>query len=300
MTARFPIIVNPVAGGGRARRAAARVATRLAAQGIGVELLETTGHGHARELAAALVREGATRVVACGGDGTQHEVASALVGTDAVLGILPFGRGNDLAKAMGIPRDVELAAEVLRDGVVRRIDAGVTNGIPFCTVTSTGFDAEVSDLTRAGFWRHLGPLTYPLGVVASLVRLRVAQMRVEGDFGIREGRYVLVAASNTGMYGGGIRIAPDSEPDDGLFDCCLVRDIPRWKLLTIFPKAYAGGHVRHPEVEIVRSTFLRVTTTPDAPVIADGESVGRTPLDVRLRPLALGVLVPAGSRRGGA
>lgn len=297
---RLAIIVNPVAGGGRARRAAARVATRLGTQGIAVDLLETTGHGHARELAAALVRGGAPRVVACGGDGTQHEVASALAGTDTALGILPFGRGNDLAKAMGVPGDVAAATEILRTGVIRRIDVGYANGTPFCTVTSTGFDAEVSNLTRTGFWRHLGPLTYPLGVVASLLRLRVPRMRVEGDFGVREGRYVLVAASNTGMYGGGIRIAPDSVPDDGLFDCCLVREIPRWKLLTIFPKAYAGGHVSHPEVEIVRSAFLRVTTVPEAPVIADGESVGRTPLEVSLRPRALGILVPAGPRVGGA
>jgi diacylglycerol kinase (ATP) len=296
---RLPIIVNPVAGGGRARRAAARVAGELQAGGVAADLLETSHPGHARQLAESLVRDGAPRVVACGGDGTQHEVASALVGTGTALGILPFGRGNDLAKAMGVPGDVVAATRVLRTGVLRRIDVGYANGTPFCTVTSAGFDAEVSDLTRTGVWRHLGPLTYPLGVLAGLLRLRVPLMRVEGDFGVREGRYVLVAASNTGMYGGGIRIAPDSVPDDGLFDCCLVRDLPRWKLLTLFPKAYVGGHVHHPEVEIVRSRTLRIAASPDVPVIADGESVGRTPLEVTLRPRALAVVVPAGSRADG-
>ena len=292
---RLPIIVNPVAGGGRARRAAARVAALLRADGIAVDLLETSGPGHARQLAGSLVRDGVPRVVACGGDGTQHEVMSALTGTGAVLGILPFGRGNDLAKAMGVPGDIAAATGILRTGAIRRIDVGYANGTPFCTVASAGFDAEISNLTRTGFWRHLGPLTYPLGVVVGLLRLRVPMMRVEGDFGVREGRYILVAASNTGLYGGGIRIAPDSVPDDGLFDCCLVRDIPRWKLLTIFPKAYSGRHVRHPEVEVVRSRALRITAVPDTPVIADGESVGRTPLDVTLRSRALAVLVPAGS-----
>ncbi|HEX9166815.1 MAG TPA: diacylglycerol kinase family protein [Gemmatimonadales bacterium] len=296
---RLPIIVNPVAGGGRARRAAARVVALLRADGVAADLFETSGPGHARQLAESLVGHGAPRVVACGGDGTQHEVASALVGTDTILGILPFGRGNDLAKAMGVPSDVAAASSILRTGAIRRIDVGYANGTPFCTVTSAGFDAEVSNLTRTGLWRHLGPLTYPLGVLAGLLRLRVPMMRVEGDFGVREGRYVLVAASNTGIYGGGIRIAPDSVPDDGLFDCCLVRDIPPWKLLTIFPKAYSGGHVRHPEVEIVRSRAVRITAVPDSAVIADGESVGRTPLDVTLRPRALAVLVPAGSPASG-
>jgi YegS/Rv2252/BmrU family lipid kinase len=296
----LPIIVNPVAGGGRARRAAARVLERLRTAGTEAHLLETTGPGHARQLAADLVRAGAPRVIACGGDGTQHEVASALAATGTVLGILPFGRGNDLAMALGVPRDIAQAAETLRTGAIRYIDVGYANGIPFCTVASAGFDAEVANRTRVGVWRHLGPLTYPLGVLAGLVRYRAPLMRVEGDFGVREGRYLLVAGSNTGMYGGGVRIAPDSQPDDGLFDCCLVRDLPRWKLLVIFPRAYAGRHVEYAEVEILRSRTLRITADRDTPVIADGESVGRTPVELALRPRALGVVVPAGSPTGGA
>jgi YegS/Rv2252/BmrU family lipid kinase len=272
----------------------------LRAEGIVADVLETSGPGHARQLAAGLAEAGVPRVVACGGDGTQHEVASSLVGTDTSLGILPFGRGNDLAAAMGVPRNPETAAEVLRTGMVRRIDVGYANGTPFCTVASTGFDAEVANRTRTGAWRHLGPLTYPLGVVAGLLRFRSPTMRVEGDFGVREGRYLLVACSNTGMYGGGVRIAPDSLPDDGVFDCCLVQDIPRWKLLALFPRAYAGRHVSYPEVEIVRSRMVRIFSDPDAPVIADGESVGRTPVELTLRPRSLGIVVPSGRLAGGA
>lgn len=289
-----PLILNPVAGGGRARRAAARVVAVLRQRGVSSTVLETRGPGDALRLAAGLAAAGEPLVAACGGDGTQHEVAAGLAGSGTALGILPSGRGNDLAAALGIPPNPGAAAETLLAGRVRRIDLGEANGRPFCTVASTGFDAEVANRTRGGAWRHLGPLAYPLGVLACLARFRAPHLRISGDFGVREGRYLLVAASNTGIYGGGVRVAPDSSPDDGLFDCCLIRDVPWWKLLALFPRAYFGGHVSHPAVEIVRCQALRIEADRTSPVIADGESCGATPVDFRIRQGALAVMVPAG------
>ena len=284
------LIANPVAGGGRARRTAERALVRMDPTGS-VELTLTRGAGHARELAAAAVAGGATRIVVCGGDGTINEVASALVHTAVPLGILPFGRGNDLARALGLPTRLDPALVVLAGGVVRRIDVGMVNDRIFCTVAAAGFDAEVAHRVRTGIWHRAGRTGYALGVIRSLAGLKARPVRLEGDFGRRDGRYLLAAVSNTGWYGGGIRIAPNAQPDDGLLDCCLVREISRVKLLRLFPRAYRGGHLRYPEVEIVRTRRLRVTVEGEWPIITDGEPAGSTPATFEAVPQALSVLV---------
>jgi diacylglycerol kinase (ATP) len=286
------LIVNPVAGGGRARRMAERALVRLGGA-PSVTLRPTRGAGHARELALEAVGSGAARVIVCGGDGTINEVAGALVHSAVPLGILPFGRGNDLARALRIPTRIEAALAVLAGGVVRRIDLGMVNDRVFCTVSAAGFDAEVAHRVRTGAWHHAGRLGYALGVIQSLATLRARRVRLEGDFGSREGRYLLAAVSNTGWYGGGVRIAPDAQPDDGLLDACLVREVSRLKLLRLFPLAYRGGHTRFPEVEIVRTRRLRVTVDGEWPVITDGEPAGSTPATFEVVAQALSVLVPS-------
>jgi YegS/Rv2252/BmrU family lipid kinase len=248
------------------------------------------GAGHARALAAEAVADGATRILVCGGDGTINEVASALAHTDCALGILPFGRGNDLAAALGVPRSLEAAVAVFLAGNTRRIDLGTVNGRVFCTVAATGFDAEVARRVRTGRWHHAGRFAYAGGVLGSLWTYRAAQLRLEGDFGVREGKYLLAAASNTGSYGGGIWIAPDARPDDGLLDCCLVREMPPLRMVRIFLRAYGGGHVRFPEVEMVRTRQLGVTADRPLPVITDGELAGETPATFGIVPMALQVI----------
>jgi diacylglycerol kinase (ATP) len=284
------LIANPVAGGGRARRVAERALVRMEPAGS-VELSLTRGAGHARELAAAAVSAGATRVVVCGGDGTINEVASALVHTAVPLGVLPFGRGNDLARALALPTRLDPALAVLAGGVVRRIDVGMVNDRVFCTVAAAGFDAEVAHRVRTGIWHRAGRVGYVLGVIRSLASLEARLVHLEGEFGRRDGRYLLAAVSNTGWYGGGIQIAPNAQPDDGLLDCCLVREISRIKLLRLFPLAYRGGHLRYPEVEIVRTRRLRVTVEGQWPIITDGEPAGSTPTTFEVVPQALSVLV---------
>lgn len=287
----LPIVVNPVAGGGRAARMARATVEALRVRGVTAQVVESAVPGEATALAAEWVRRGAPVVAAAGGDGTMHEVAQALVGTDTALALLPFGRGNDLAAALGVPTTVAGAVAVLIEGRRRRIDVARVGARVACTVVSTGFDAEVANRCRTGWWRHLGWLAYPVAAVTSLARLRPTPMVIEGDFGRRDGDYVLAAISNTGLYGGGIRVAPGSSPDDGQLDCCLVRHMPRARLVGLLVMAYRGRHVHRPEVEVVRSRWVRVTA--DAlPVIADGEAVGSAPFRCDLERGALQVLVP--------
>lgn len=287
----LPLIVNPSAGGGRAAASARRAAGFLRSRDRPVEVLTTRHRGEATDLAAAAVRRGVPVVVACGGDGTMHEVVQALAGTGTALGLIPAGRGNDLAAALRIPLDPVRAAARLLDGYRRRIDVGTVNGIRFVTVAAAGFDAEVGLRTRAGLWRHAGRVGYMAAVAGAAFGYRARAFRLTGDFGIRDRRLLLCAVSNTGLYGGGIRIAPGSSPDDGLLDCCLVGAASPWRLLRLFPRAYRGGHVGQPEVEMFRSGTLRVETDVETPLIADGEPAGRTPAEFGMEAGAMEVIV---------
>jgi diacylglycerol kinase (ATP) len=286
------IIVNPVAGGGRALRRARAAEARLAALGHAVDLRCTDGPGHACALARGAVAAGVPRVLACGGDGTLHEVAGGLCGSTTELAVLPCGRGNDFAGALGLPHRVDDVVATVLGGRPVRIDLGTVNGEPFCTVAATGFDAEVAQHVADGGKRTAGRHAYLVAALAMLFPYRAATFRFEGDFGVREGRYLLGAAANTARYGAGVRIAPAARADDGLLDVCLVRDLPRLTALALIPGTYRGTHVRRPEVEVVRTRELTVSADRTVPVVADGEMVATLPVTLGVLPGALGVVLP--------
>ncbi|HEX5819688.1 MAG TPA: diacylglycerol kinase family protein [Gemmatimonadales bacterium] len=286
------IIVNPVAGGGRALRRARAAEALLADRGHAVDLRTTEGPGHARALARAAVIAGVPRILACGGDGTLHEVAGGLCGSGTDLVVLPCGRGNDFAGALGLPHRVEEVVATMLGGRPVRLDLGAVNGEPYCTVAAIGFDSEVAQHVAEGGKRTAGRHVYLVAALAMLFPYRAADFRFEGDFGVREGRYLLGAAANTARYGAGVRIAPDARADDGLLDVCLVRDLPRLTALQLIPGTYRGTHVRRPEVEVVRTRELRVSADRPMPVVADGEVVATLPATLGVLPRALGVVLP--------
>lgn len=291
---RCTLVANPVAGGGRARAAAVLAARLLDEQGTKVDLQWTIGPGHATQLARTAIESGARCVVGCGGDGTLNEVAAGLMGTGVPLGVVPAGRGNDFAAAIGLPRTVEGAVEVVRHGSPHAVDVGRVNGRPFLTVAAAGFDAEVAERVLAGAFRMLGRHAYVAGALRLLLQYRASEMVIRGDFGERRGRYLLVATGNTDRYGGGVRITPGAEPHDGRLQCCLVRDLPRLRALRLLPSTFTGAHVRYPEVEMLQSSTLEVEAHPPVAVAADGEMMGRTPITIGTDPRALSVMVAPG------
>ena len=133
-------IVNPVSGSGRGRRDFARVEALLRERGAAYEAVYSEHPGHAVALARAAVEAGERCIIAVGGDGTVNEVASVLVNTGVVMGVLPFGTGNDLARVAGFPEDPEAAVDTLLAGRTRRMDAGMANDRFFLNVSGFGFD----------------------------------------------------------------------------------------------------------------------------------------------------------------
>jgi len=284
------VIANPVSGNGAGVRVGAAVARRLGEHGARAELLLTRCGGDARALAEAAVQRGARKVVACGGDGTVGEVADAVAGRGVALGVVPCGRGNDLARALDIPQDVDGAVAVLLEGTGRAIDLGRVGGRHFTTVACTGFDAAVAQRARTAKMPLGGTPGYVLAVLRTLLSFRAPSVELSGDFGQYAGPVTLVAAGNTPYYGGGMRMLPDAACDDGLLDVCIVRKVSRARLLRLFPTVFSGAHVGLDPVRVERTRSLRLASTAPLPVYADGEPVCHTPATVEVVPKAVSVM----------
>jgi diacylglycerol kinase (ATP) len=267
----------------------------LQARGASAELALTRGRGDASRLARDAAEQGVGTVVSCGGDGTLQEIAAAVEDTSARLGILPFGRCNDFAHALGLHRSdpVERLAGVLLEGKLKRVDLGAFGPRRFLTVATLGFDSEVSRFVEDRNLWIKGTPAYLYGVLRVLTNFRPPQVRITGDFGVFEGRILLAATGNAPCYGGAMEIAPGATLDDGLFHVCLIGEVAKLEVLRMLPRVMKGTHVRHPAVKIVTTRTLEIET-PEEPlwICADGETLGQTPCRFEIRPGALNVLVP--------
>ena len=281
------VIANPVAGRGRAVAAARATMALIEARGMAVELQETTAPGHARELARTAASSGAACVLAVGGDGTLNEVASGLAHTACAMAVLAVGRGNDFAGALGLPHDPAAAASVVVAGISTATDLGVINGKVFLTVAATGFDAAVARRVHDGGFRMFGGQAYLAAALWMLPTWPAPRLRIRGDFGEREGPYLLAAAGNTTRYGGGIHMTPHASPHDGLLECCLVRDLSRLRALRLLPQTYSGSHGQYAEVEMVETRRLEIEAEGEVLMTADGELMGESRAVIEVAPGAL-------------
>ncbi len=286
------LLVNPAAGGGRARKALPGVEQALRGAGVAVRSEATRSLDHARELAAAAAVAG-DAVVTLSGDGLIGCVAGVLRGRDdALLGILPGGRGNDLVRVLGLPRDPVEAARALPRCEPRRLDVGDVDGATFIGIASLGFDSEANRIANAAP-SVLGPLAYVYGALRGLAAYRPATFTLTLDGGeVLVRRAFTVAAANSKAYGGGMFVAPDAELDDGLLDLVIVGAMSRRRFVGSLPKVFRGTHVDEPEVEVVRTRRVEIRADRVFDVYADGDPIGATPVTVSSVPQAVPVLCP--------
>ena len=288
------VLANPFAGKGRGRVAAERAIAHLRSRGADVRAY--AGHSAAETLALttqALAEEPDVLVV-IGGDGTLSAILDVVCGSSVPVALVAAGTGNDLARALGLPRhDPGAAAEVALTGIVRRIDVGEVRTRDrverFLTVAALGFDAKVSDRTNRLRWPH-GALRYYLALVIELVRLRPLPFTVAVDGGTPVTALgTLVAVGNTASYGGGMPVCVGALPDDGMLDLVEVAQIGRMRLLRLFPLLLSGTHLSRGEVRHRRVRTVTVSA-PGLVVYADGERLGEDECTITLRPAALRVM----------
>ncbi|MFN2494527.1 MAG: diacylglycerol kinase family protein [Pseudonocardiaceae bacterium] len=291
---RATLIVNLHSGRGAAARVAGAVVDILREAVPGLEATVTVDAAATSRLATLAAQRGDEVLAVLGGDGTAHLAAQAVTGTGTALAVLPSGSGNDLAAALGIPADPVAAArhlcDALRGGQRRRIDLGrVAGGACFTTVLCTGFDAAVNARANAMRW-PAGPRRYDLAVLAELAALTPRPVRVTAGGAEMALEATLVAVGNGPTYGGGLRICPAAELDDGLLDVIVIGAVSRRRLLRVFPRLRAGGHVDEPEVTLRRADTVRIDGDHGWPVYADGEPQGCLPVTVHCEPGALTVV----------
>jgi diacylglycerol kinase family enzyme len=268
---------------------------------------------HARELARAAALAGET-VVCLSGDGMVGAVADALRDLpEALLGILPGGRGNDFARVLGISADPVEACATIAGGFSRRIDLGEVEGQAFVGIASVGFDSDANRIANeAPSW--MGGLVYAYGALRALISWKPARFEIElthsgtpcgahseghkqagdppGERHVFEG--YTVGACNSKTYGGGMRAAPGALLDDGLLDVMVLENVSKVRFVTrILPKVFSGRHVEEPSVRVFRAREVAISADRPFTMYADGDPIGELPIRVKALKGAVRVLVPA-------
>jgi len=301
MTPRVCLIVNPSAGGGKAGRALPDVEHALQAHGLRVRRELTRDLAHARELAREAAVAGET-VVCLSGDGMVGAVADILREVPgALMGVLPGGRGNDLARVLGIAEDPVLACATVAGGFSRKIDLGEVGGRAFVGIASAGFDSDANRIANEAPAR-LGNLVYAYGALRALLGWHPARfhVRLDPDGGHDGGppgeshafTGYSVAAANSKAYGGGMLLAPDALLDDGLLDVVAIERVSKLRFLANLPKVFKGTHVKLSSVRVWRAREVEISADRPFTLYADGDPIGELPVRVRAAPGAVRMLVP--------
>lgn len=287
----FTLIVNPTAGAGRSREVLPRVEKALDDRRREFRVAPSRSLGHGIELALEAVDAREIPVVVSG-DGLIGAVGGALAGSGAVMGLIPAGRGNDLARGLGIPHDPEGAVEALLNGTVRAIDVGEANGNRFLGIASAGFDSDANRI--ANEIRFLkGKPVYAWAAMKALAGWKPARFTLkEGEIRSRFTGYT-VALANNSFYGGGMNLAPDADLTDGLLDLVTIGDVGKFRFLRAMPGVFRGTHVRRSDVVSMRKVrTIEISASRPFTLYADGDPLTELPARIRVLPGELNVIAP--------
>ena len=253
-------------------------------------MVQTTSLEHGVSEARAAAETGEIPVV-MSGDGLIGQVGGALAGSETPLGMIPGGRGNDLARVLGIPREPAGSVAVLAQGEERRIDVGEVNGRHFLCIASCGFDSDANRIANEARLVR-GNLVYAYAALRALIAWKPAVFTLELDGERIENVGYSVAVANSKAYGGGMFIAPDADLADGRFDVILTGEGGKLHFLRNLPKVFKGTHVQNEEVRVMRATEVAIDAARPFAVYGDGEHLADLPARLRTLPGALRVIAP--------
>lgn len=283
------LVVNPRSS--RAGAALDPVVDRLRRKGVEPLRADTSSREDARE---QILRhaEDVDLVIVGGGDGALNAAAPALMETGLPLGVLPLGTANDLARTLGIPTDLNLAADIIAAGHVRTIDLGLANGEAFFNVASLGLSTELARALSPAEKQRLGRFSYMAAAVRTLTRAEPFRALILMKGGAYRVKTYQIAVGSGRYYGGGVAVRNDAEIDDGRLDLYSLEVGNAWKLALMAPWFRKGLHGAWREVRAERCTEFEVRTDEPRPVNLDGEIVTFTPAQFRVLPGAIRVFAP--------
>lgn len=227
-----------------------------------------------------------------GGDGTFNTAAPALMETGLTLGILPLGTGNDLARTLGIPLDLEGAVKVILEGAPHRIDLGDVNGQPFFNVSSLGLSARLTRNLTPNVKKRWGRLGYAIALFRALVRARPFSAEIHCGGSVQHVRTLQIAVGNGRHYGAGMTVEEDARIDDGLLNLYSLEFDHPWRLLMIYPAFRRGRHGVWKQVRTMKCSAVEVRTRRPRSINTDGEITTETPAKFKVLRGAVTVIVP--------
>ena len=288
----FAIIVNPVSGGGKNAQIAKRIEDILGQRGEAYRLFETENEGDGDRQVRLALESGCESVVCIGGDGTLSEIVHALMGSSSVLYIVPSGTGNDFARVLGLPKDPVEAFRAQLDGRRTTIDCGSINGRAFINVSGSGFDVEVLRKTEEFKQVYPGERAYRKAVLAVLSSYKAFRTEMSIDGGeFKPYRGTIVEIANGRYIGGGMKVAPAAQLQDGLFDVVMVDCVPRMLIPFLLPLFILGVHVRLPIARVVKARDV-VLRARGMVVNIDGRLEQMDEAHFEIRPSALDIMLP--------
>ena len=288
---RYLLLVNPSAGGGRkAGELLPQVQGALDQHGLEHRWVFTDDLEHGRREARGAAEAGEI-ILVMSGDGLIGQVGGALANTGATMGLIPAGRGNDLARMLGVPTDPQGAVAIVAGGATREIDVGEINGRRFLGIASCGFDSDANRIANEAKLIR-GNLVYAYAALRALAAWQPATFTLTSDGERRQITGYTAAVSNSRYYGGGMMAAPEALIDDGLFDVGVCGNVSKLRFLRGIAKIFDGEHEEVLAVQKWRTAEVTVDADRPFTVYADGDPIAELPATVSLLPRALRVLVP--------
>jgi len=283
----WALVINPVAGQGKGTTVGTYVAGWLSQRKIEYTII--TGNSSIAmgdHLSAFITKFPDTKgVIAVGGDGLFHTILQRLVSSQIPIAIIPAGTGNDFVRTLGWNLDVfDSQLEAVTTQEPSEVDLGLVDGEWFGAILSTGFDSIVNEKANTMNWPK-GPMKYNAAIAIELPRFKPRHYEITLDDRTISTEAMLIAVSNGRSYGGGMLVCPNANIADGLFDVMVLHPVSTIEFIKVFPRVFAGTHVSHPAVEIVRSRSVRIESK--AVAYADGERIGQLPISAECIPGAL-------------
>ncbi len=288
------IVANPIAGTQNAPRIALDVLNYLRKNGANAELVLSQKPKDAIRIANQ-IENPQSAIVACGGDGTVQEIISGLKNSDTPIGIIPSGRCNDFARAIGFHnlRSPSQLAEILLSGKTKVFDCGEVNGKKFLTVATLGFDSEASRFVENHKLILKGTAAYLYAIIKVLLSYKPIEIKLKSDDDAFEGKILLCASANTPFYGGAMKIAPQALPDDGFLHICIVNNVSPITVIRMLMRVFKGTHITHPAVKTLKTKAVEIKTTGSTHwICADGESLTQTPVKISIIPKSIKIICP--------
>lgn len=293
------VIVNPMAAHGKLEARWPEIEKTLKVEGMVFDVAFTEHQGHAIKLTRVALLQGYDLIVAVGGDGTLHEVVNGMfqdgvpTNPNAAVGVISAGTGSDFARTSGIPHNVvDAARHLAHTQAARAIDIGeicfTHEGHEtrryFVNVAGMGFDAEVVERTERQGKRGSGTIPYLATLISTISSYRNKDVLLRLDDRQVQARMNSVVVCNGKYFGGGMRVGPNAELQDGRFDVIIIGDMNTFEVLTNTPKIYNGTHLSHPKVSEYHAKVVRVEPQQRMMIQADGESIGPGPATFTIHP----------------